>query len=150
MAARTPRELVDAYVDATNRGDWALMRSLLAPDYLEDYPQSGERVTGPDAAIGIRAHYSALGPLVTTRESLVGGEDRWALAPNFTAVRVTGEGDVLTIVLRAAYPDGQWWVIAILEVRDGLVGHQTAYFAQDFDAPEWRQPWVSRIPPTER
>ena len=28
--------------------------------------------------------------------------------------------------------------------------HQTAYFAQDFEAPEWRRQWVQRIPDRRR
>jgi hypothetical protein len=30
------------------------------------------------------------------------------------------------------------------ELRDGRIAHSTEYFAQDFDAPAWRVPWVER------
>ena len=45
------------------------------------------------------------------------------------------------------YPDGsRWWVVAIVELRDGKVYRAEIYFAPDFDPPEWRRPFVELIP----
>ena len=57
MAERTPREVMDAFHDAMNRGDWELLGEVLADDYVEDYPQSGERIRGRDNAIAMRKQY---------------------------------------------------------------------------------------------
>jgi hypothetical protein len=36
---------------------------------------------------------------------------------------------------------------AILELRDGKVWRDTRYFAEPFEAPEWRAQWVERMKP---
>jgi hypothetical protein len=35
--------------------------------------------------------------------------------------------------------------VAILELRDGKVWRDTRYFAEPFEAPEWRAKWVERM-----
>ncbi len=44
---------------------------------------------------------------------------------------------------KAVWPDDKTynWV-AILEYKDGLVWRETQYFAEPFDPPEWRAPFV--------
>lgn len=46
MADRTPREMVHALIDRINRHEWAGIEELVHPDYVEEYPQSGERIRG--------------------------------------------------------------------------------------------------------
>jgi hypothetical protein len=36
--------------------------------------------------------------------------------------------------------------VSIVEVRDGKVARQIDYFAQPFEAPQWRSRWVRRMP----
>ncbi len=63
-------------------------------------------------------------------------------------VRISGAGDMHTAILKLRYPDGStWFMVALIEVRDGLIGKSTTYFAPVFDAPEWRQQWVERLEP---
>jgi hypothetical protein len=46
------------------------------------------------------------------------------------------------------YPDGaEWIVVTIVELHDGRIRHETAYFAPPFEAPDWRREWVQRLPP---
>jgi hypothetical protein len=41
-----------------------------------------------------------------------------------------------TTISRAAYPDGsRWWVVAVIEVRDGRIFAAETYFAPEFEAP---------------
>jgi len=154
MPDRTPREIIDAYIDGMARADWTAVRGLLAEDYVEDYPQSGERVRGPDNAIAVRTRGRPElvgGAAFRSRSELtVGGEERWALAPNFTAIRTTGDGDVITSLIRAEYPDGEWYVVYIATVERGQIHHATMIFGQLFEAPEWRRPLVERMPDRDR
>jgi hypothetical protein len=155
MAERTPREVIEAYVDAMSRADWALLREVLAEDYIEDYPQSGERVRGRENAVAIRgrgrqAEMAAAGAPLSRMELVVGGEERWALAPNFTAIRTTSGGDTITSLVRAMYPDGEWYVAYIGTVEHGQIQHATMVFGPLFSAPEWRKHLVERIPERER
>lgn len=34
--------------------------------------------------------------------------------------------------------------VFIFEVRDGLIARETAYWAEPFEAPQWRAQWVQR------
>jgi len=154
-AERTPREVIDTYVDAMARGDWTLLGDVLADDYVEDYPQSGERVRGRERAIAIRSHARPPqpppgDPMLSRAELVIGGEERWALAPNFTAIRTTSDGDTITSLVRATYPDGPWYVVYIGEVARGQIHHATMVFGPMFEAPEWRRSLVEPMPERDR
>ncbi len=147
MTERTARELVDLRIRAMNDEDWDALEVLTHPDYVEDYPQSGERIRGRANLRAIFENYpGGLRGRVETA-GLYGAEERWAMAPNFSVVRVTGSSsDVLTAVISAEYPDGShWFVISLFRTAEGMVRSSTTYFAQDFPAPEWRSPYVERI-----
>jgi hypothetical protein len=155
VSVRTPRQVIDAYMDAMNRADWDALRLLFAPEYVEDYPQSGERIRGPEHAVQVRSSFprddmSAVPSPVVGPATLLGGEERWVLAPNFTAIRVEAEGDTVTSISRSMYPDGFWYVVYIGKVANGQIQRATAFFAQLFEAPAWRAGWVERIPESER
>jgi hypothetical protein len=38
-------------------------------------------------------------------------------------------------------------VVAIVELRDGKIFRETRYYAEPFEAPEWRAQWVERMDP---
>ena len=60
--------------------------------------------------------------------------------------RSTGSGDLRRPRGRTHYADGsRYQGVSIVEVRDGKVAKETDYFAQPFDAPQWRAQWVTRI-----
>ncbi len=70
-------------------------------------------------------------------------DEHRVIAPLFTVVRVQGRGDAGTTTLRARYPDGSvWWIVVIYELRDGRIARSTSFFAPEFEAPEWRAPFV--------
>jgi hypothetical protein len=142
-------QLLDRYVAALNKRDWAALREIFTPDYYEDWPQSGERVVGVENFSRIFDNYpgSASGPL--SSRILAGGE-RWVLTPQFTTIRVTGSEDRFTAVFRARYPDDQiWYVVSIVELRHGLMASATRFWAPTYTAPEWRSAWVEPLPPEE-
>ena len=144
MATATNREIVDRYLAAL-LGDQETLRALRHEQFVEEWPQSGERVRGADHMAEIDANYPGGLPSGATQR-VVGSEDRWVMTPSFTMLRVTGTGDVYTALLRAEYPDGSTWHIAtFLELRDGKVIHATTLFAPQVEAPEWRAEWVERM-----
>jgi ketosteroid isomerase-like protein len=149
---RSPKDIVAALMRAQADGDFSSMRELLAEDYIEDYPQSGERIHGADAALDVRQRFPGLpdARIDADVKISVGGEDRWALSPNFTAIRVTADGDTVTVAARAAYPDGPWYVIAFIRVAAGKVAQTTMFFAPMFDPPEGRRDLVQRMPDEQR
>jgi hypothetical protein len=74
----------------------------------------------------------------------VGGDDRrWAMAPNFTLVSITGGGGSYSRWFEPDIPtDSEWYVVTIFELVDGLQTRASLYFAPVFEAPEWRKPYV--------
>ena len=155
VAERSPREVISTYTDAMNRGDWALLREVLAADYIEDYPQSGERIRGPENAVAVRDRFPRGNTAIPDTRNVgarltVGGEDRWAMAPNFTAIKVASDGDNVTSLVRAIYPDGPWYVVYIASIERGRIKHATVIFGAMFEAPEWRRQWVEAMPEDER
>lgn len=102
---------------------------LLADDVVEEYPQSGELIRG-------RANALAVAEANPTPPETVG-------APRFTWC---GEEQVV-LEQKATYGREPWWIVAIWDLRDGRVQHETAYYADPFAAPAWRAKWVEQIPP---
>lgn len=147
MTERTPQELVELRNAAMNRADWDALEALTHPNYVEDYPQSGERIRGRANLRAILENYP--GGLTTGRVeagAVYGSAERWMMAPNFSVIRVTGTSEVYTGVISANYPDGShWFIISLFRMSDGMVRSATTYFAPDFPAPDWRAPYVERV-----
>jgi hypothetical protein len=102
-------------------------------DYVLELPQSGERIRGREMMRRFQESYSALSPSdpmrrIRLRRVLV-REDLWV---------VEGIAD---------YDDGQEAlnVVLILELRDGKMWRDRWYFAEPFEAPQWRSQWVERM-----
>lgn len=123
----TPTEVVQAFWRAMGTNDFAAAaRDWLADDFVLDWPQSGERVRGPDAFAALDAAYPAHGPWRFTLERLLADGDRVV-----TDVRVT-DG---TVRARA---------ITFHTVRGARIARQREYWPDPFEAPAWRAAWVER------
>ena len=57
MADSSPREVITRFSDALNRGDWDAAVASVHPDYVDDFPQSGERIRGRDNLRGMFSNY---------------------------------------------------------------------------------------------
>jgi hypothetical protein len=109
-------------------GDWGGARELMDDGYVQEWPQSGERIEGPDDALAIDRNFPGGLPAMRFR-------------------RTTGSGDLAVLEVELAYSDGSLYQgVAIAEVRGGKVVREIDYFAQPFDAPQWRAQWVRRMP----
>ena len=143
------RELITRYITALHEQDFDTIGSIQHPEYVEDYPQSGERIRGRADWRWILENYPGglSGPADVSADRVIGGEDRWMIAPTFTMVRISGAGDVHTATVRLRYADGStWYMISMFEFRDGFIAGATTYFAPMFEAPEWRSGHVGAIP----
>jgi ketosteroid isomerase-like protein len=150
MVERTNRETVEAYASAMEQNDIDAIVAMLHPDYVEDYPQSGERVRGGDNLRSIMSNYPGGEPRTGKVERLVGASDQWIVTPMYTSLRVDGAGDEYTAAARVVYPDGSdWFIVQLIQLRDGSIYRTTSYYGQPFEAPAWRSAWVERIPADE-
>ena len=121
--------------------DWDHMDEYVHSDAVLEYPQSGERFVGLGNIRGQFENYPGLTPGTTELQEIIGGT-KYALTPNYTVIAVEGSGDKGAAIMRVSYPDqSQWYAINLYELRDGKIARSRSFFAQDFDAPEWRAPF---------
>ncbi|HVF08485.1 MAG TPA: nuclear transport factor 2 family protein [Actinomycetota bacterium] len=120
--------IAEALWQRLGAGDWDGARGLMHDEYVQEWPQSGERIEGPDDALAINRNFP-------------GG------LPAMSIQRTSGSGDQVVLEAELRYADGSIYQdVSIIEVRDGKVVKETDYFAQPFDAPQWRAQWVRRMP----
>ena len=143
----TPRELLGRLYDAFNRRDYDEAMKLLHPDFVEEWPQSGERIYGPANLRAILENYPG-GVSLEATPAFHGGEEEWAITPGYTVIRMNEAGNTGTGVLKIRYADGsEWWMLVLIELKDGLLYRQSTFFAEPFEAPAWRAAWVQHTDP---
>lgn len=122
------REAAEGLWVALGRSDWDAAAALMHEDYVQEWPQSGERIEGRDDALAINRNFPGGLPAMRFR-------------------RTVGDGEDLAVVeVELTYADGSVWQgVSVMEFRDGKVVRETDYFAQPFDPPQWRAQWVTRI-----
>jgi hypothetical protein len=103
---------------ASEQGDAEAEHAMYADDAVLDYPQSGERFRGRATIAAQRGGHPA---------------DR-----HFTVRRISGSGDVWVSECVITYDGVPTQSVSIMELADGLVAHETQYFADPFDAPSSR------------
>jgi hypothetical protein len=98
-------------------------------DYVMEMPQSGERFRGRDSVRAFQEAYTDHSdpPSIRIRRVLV-REGLWVVE----SVIDYGGGQVMHGV-------------AIVELKDGKFWRDTRYFAEPFEAPEWRAHLVERM-----
>jgi hypothetical protein len=99
-------------------------------DYVLEMPQSGERIRGRE---NVRAFQEAY-PSDTTHP------------PSVRLRRVLVREGLWVVEGTIDYGGGrESEVVMICELRDGKMWHDRWYFAEPFEAPEWRAKWVERM-----
>jgi hypothetical protein len=95
-------------------------------DFVADMPQSGERFA--------------------SREALREMQRAFPDPPQISLRRLVGEGDVWVAEATSDYSGRRFHTVLILEMRDDRVLRETRYYAEPFEAPEWRASWVQSMP----
>jgi hypothetical protein len=107
----------------------ALIQEFATDDFVEEWPQSGERLSKA-ASARMAESYPAMS----------------GTSPKFTYKRMLGGGDLFVVEGTIDYGDGiPVSFVGIGEVRDGKVAKMTEYFANPFEAPAWRADFVERM-----
>ena len=140
------RELFERYVSTLNRRDAEHLDELFTEDVVIEYPQYGEVIRGQHNLRALIEHNSAGPPGAGPSTARAQGIDELrVVAPMFTVVLVQGGGLTGSSTVRVLYPDGStWWMIHMYELREDRITRSTNFFAQEFDAPEWRRQWVEQ------
>jgi len=122
------RAALQYYIDRSAAGDRDGAHEVYLADAVLEFPQSGERFDGVPNFRGWRQSYPANVDLEIRR--------------------VRGGGDVWCAELAVRYDNGPWnYGVTILEFRGDKIARETIYYAEPFEAPEWRARWRS-TPPT--
>jgi hypothetical protein len=142
----TNEEIVRAYAAAEIAFDSDRLTALRHPQWTAWWPQSGELIRGVANERAIMQNYPGGAPQVIATDRLVGDADRWGMSPSGGVFRVAGEGENWWGEWRMRYPDGRVYLTVILiELRDGKVYRETLYWAEPFEAPEWRAQYTERV-----
>jgi hypothetical protein len=143
------QDLFRRYANAIAELDLATLEAMIHPDFVMDYPQSGERFRGFAAFKAQLENYPGGLPasrMDDPKTRIVGDDERWAISPGYTVLPLSGP-ERFTSISRVPYPDGsRWWVVSILTIKDEKVVHSETYFAPEFDPPEWRKGMVEILP----
>ena len=129
-----PSEMAAAFEAALKSGDFAQVSALAqeyaTDDFVQEWPQSGERMTKAAAVRG-RAYPEMSGT-----------------SPKMTYKRMLGSEDMFVVEGTIDYGDGvPVSYVGIGELRDGKVARMTEYFANPFEAPAWRADFTERMEP---
>ena len=119
------RLALERHWDASDAGDFDVEHEIYREDAVLDYPQSGERIRG--------------------RRNIQ--ESRF-VQPNkkrFAVRRMIGSGDLWVTEFVLTYDGVPSYAVSIMEFRDGLVAHETQYFAGPFEPSPTRAHLVERM-----
>jgi hypothetical protein len=125
------RKLRDLYTSGDLQRLSRELPELASDDMTQDWPQSGERIRGRENVIAVAEHY----------------EGATGTAPSMTLRRILKPGKAWVVEGTIDYGDGTpVSYVSILETDDtGKLTRQTDYFANPFEAPEWRRQWVEQM-----
>jgi hypothetical protein len=131
------REMAAKFEEVLKSGDFGGMNVLIQEyatnDFVEEWPQSGERLSKA-AAMRMGENYSQMS----------------GTSPKFTYRRMLGGGDVFVVEGTIDYGDGiPVNYVGVGETRDGKIARMTEYFANPFEAPAWRADFVERMEPAK-
>jgi ketosteroid isomerase-like protein len=107
------------------RQDIDAIADLMHDDYVEEYPQSGEKIRGKDNVRTVYENYPGLPTLIDY------------------SYKLSGELAVVEVTLE--YEGNRMNLCEIVDFEDGKIRRARAYFAEPFEAPEWRAQWVERM-----
>ena len=120
------RARLQQHWEASERGDVDAEHAIYAADAILDYPQSGERFRGRARIRAQRGGHPA--------------------ERHFTIRRIVGVGDVWVSECVITYDGVPTYSLSVMEIADGLVTHETQYFADPFPASPQRAALAEPIP----
>jgi len=127
MSEEQNRQTVERYWEALERNDFDRAMVELHDDFVEIYPQSGERVAGKDNYLALISNHPTFPGIEVRRH--IGRDDLWVTEARFDYAK-----------------DGSptWEVCEIQELNDGKISRITVIFGAPFEPAEWRARWVTR------
>ncbi|MDQ2689116.1 MAG: hypothetical protein M3Y29_02425 [Chloroflexota bacterium] len=146
MAEPTNQEIAHRYFEASARNDIPTLESLRHPHWQERWPATGELLPSSATYRAIHDNYPGGYPRFDGLQ-ITGTGDQYVITPANTVLRLTGGGDLWIGEARLSYGDGsEWYVVKVLELRDGKVHRETDYWAPVGQPPPWRAALTEPLP----
>ena len=120
------RARIREHWEASERGDGDAEHAIYAADAILDYPQSGERFRGRSRIQAQRGGHPA--------------------ERHFTIRRILGSGGLWVSECEITYDGVPTYSVSVMQITDGLVTHETQYFADPFPASPGRAALAEPIP----
>jgi SnoaL-like domain len=120
------RARIQQHWDASERGDVEVEHEIYGDDAILDYPQSGERFRGRAKIQAQRGGHPA--------------------ERHFTVRRILGAGNLWVSECVITYDGAPTYSVSVMEFADGLVTHESQYFADPFTAPASRAALAEPMP----
>ena len=120
------RARIQEHWEASERGDGDAEHAIYAADAILDYPQSGERFRGRSRIQAQRGGHPA--------------------ERHFIIRRILGGGGVWVSECVITYDGTPTYSVSVMEITDGLVTHETQYFADPFSPAPGRAALAEPIP----
>jgi hypothetical protein len=126
-------EVIARFREAVEGGDLgsmaAAMDDFTSEDFVQEWPQSGERLRR-EASKRLAEQYS----------------EQTGTSPKMQLSGIKSAGDLAVVEGVIDYGNGvPVRYVGIAEFQDGKVRRMTEYFADPFEAPEWRAPFVEQM-----
>jgi hypothetical protein len=125
MDDREVRAALQRHWEASDANDFNVEHEIYREDAVLDYPQSGERIRG--------------------RRNIQESRTVQPSKKHFTVRRIIGGGDLWVTEFILTYDGVPSYSVSIMEFREGLVAHETQYFADRFDPGPSRAHLVERV-----
>jgi hypothetical protein len=124
------RARIQRHWEASESGDLDAEHAIYAADAILDYPQSGERFRGRSRIQAQRGGHPA--------------------ERHFTVRRILGSGELWVSECVITYDGVPTCSVSVMEIGDGLVRHETQYFADPFPASPGRAALAEPITAAEQ
>jgi hypothetical protein len=118
------RAKLEAAIAALDAQDWDAASADFADDFVQEWPQSGERLSGKEHCLTVWRNYPGGGPTMKVR-------------------RISGAGDEWIVETTLDYSGKPVLGVHIFEFRGDKIVRETDYWADPFQAPDWRKEWVT-------
>ena len=119
------RAALDQHWAASDVNDFETEHSIYHEDAVLEYPQSGERFRG--------------------RCNIQNNRAKQPSKKRFAVRRIIGGGDLWITEYILSYDGKPSYTVSIMEFSGDKVTRETQYFADPFEASEWRAQWAERM-----
>ena len=128
MSEQENRDSIDRYFRAFEQRDLDAIADLMHDDYVEEFPQSGERISSKQDARNVLEHFPGGLPSLVDHSYVV-------------------SGDLGVMKMTLDYGGNRVYACEVIDFQAGKIKRVRAYFGEPFEAPEWRAQWVESMKP---